>query len=164
MEIAVVIINLNDERHRQYMNEHKVIFLLFYCVTSSSGKLPWKDWLSQKLPVNNFINTAKQAVKRERLLIDPWVMGICGLLSTVRWGRWWFADSYKSRVIIHTDGQQMSVNQLLPGCQWSYLCRSLWAQTDKSDQGLHHKHFCLQSCVYGTEACGLGHRAVCSGS
>lgn len=100
MEIAVVIINLNGERHWQYMNEHKVIFLLLDRVTSSSCKPARKEWLSQKIPVNNFINGARQAVKRERLQIDPRVMGICGLLSAVRWGRWWLADSYESRVVI----------------------------------------------------------------
>lgn len=163
MEIAVVIINLNGERHRQYMNEHKVIFLLFYRVTSSSGKPPSKDWLSQKIPFNNFIDTAKQAVKRERLLIDPWVMGIYGL-------RWWFADSYKRKVIIwasiQTDSKWVWISCCLVVSGLISVVPSGHRQIErkKKNQGLHHKHFCLQSCVYGDEAGGLGHRAVCSGN
>lgn len=37
------------------------------------------------------------------------------------------------------------------------------AHKARRDQGLQHKHVCLQSGVSGTEAGGLGHQAVCCG-
>lgn len=69
----------------------------------------------------------------------------------------------------HGERLRTSVNQLLPGCLPSYLRRSLWAQTDRGgtqarrDQGLQHKHVCLQSGVSGTKAGGWGRQAVCCG-
>lgn len=68
----------------------------------------------------------------------------------------------------YTQTEQL-VNQLLPGRLQLYLCRFPWGQTDRHtdrrglrvrrEQGLQHKHACLQLSVPGTKAGGSGHKS-----